>query len=134
MGYYDEYIRKKAEQAFDFEKTTFGLYDKDNNEMAECLDADLNERMFIGATREMVAYLFERKRNKGGANLDVFFDPENIENVYITARAMAAPNVVVEYEFTPEWFSMEDADLREFYWHPKPALSGDWSAAYFQPR
>lgn len=134
VAYYDDYIRNRAEQAFDYDEATFALYDGDGEKQPSCLDDDLNEQMFVGAMREMIAYIFERKRDKGGASVGMFCEPENVENIYITARGLEAPTVVVEYETLPSWYSMKNADLREFYWHPKPALSGEWSAAYFQPR
>lgn len=132
--YYEDYIRERAEQAFDYDKVTFAVYDQLFKEVPEALDDDLNEQLFIGTMREMVAYLFERKRKEGAEGMDMFWNAENVEDIYISAKGLEAPTVVVEYEEKPSWFSMENADLREFYWHPRPALSGEWSAAYFQPR
>lgn len=135
MGYYDEYIRDRAEELFNQEKAKFAVYDRDHNEVTGCLDSDLNEQLFVGAMREMVKYLYER-RNKlaGDEEMGVLFDEENVDKIWITARGIEAPTVIVEYEETPDWYEMENADLREFYWHPKPALSGEWTAGYFQPR
>lgn len=134
MTYYDDYIRERADELFDQEKTKFAFYDQDYNEI-DVLDNNLNEQVFIGAMREMVAYLYERKREiEDAGSLELLFDPDNVEKIYITARGLEAPTVIVEYKKTPEWFSMKNAALREFYWHPKPALSGEWTAGYFQPR
>lgn len=134
MTYYDDYIRERADELFDQEKTKFAFYDQDYKDI-DVLDNSLNEQIFIGAMREMVVYLYERKREiEDAGSLELLFDPDNVENIYITGRGLEAPTVIVEYEETPEWFSMENAALREFYWHPKPALSGEWTAGYFQPR
>jgi len=132
MSYYDEYIRESAEQAFDYEKAEFSLYDQDHEEMKGCLNGALNENLFIGAMFEMVTYLYEH--GDGGDSMEMLFDPDNVEVIYISAKGLEAPTVIVEYEELPDWFQMKNADLREFYWHPKPALSGELTAGYFQPR
>lgn len=133
--YYDEHIRDQAEQAFDQKKATFEVYDSNFNEVDEVLDEELNEQSFIGAMREMVAYIYELRNDvEGECSTEMLWNSENIEEIYITARGLEAPTVIVEYEKTPEWFQIQNADLREFYWHPNPAMSGEWTAAYFQPR
>jgi len=135
MGYYKEYIVEKAKRAFDYEIAECTLYDKDHERVEGCLDDELNEQMFNGVMREMVAYLYELRNDaESGASIEMLVDPDNVENIYLSARGLATPVVIVEYEDKPEWFSMRNADLREFYWFPKPALSGEWDAAYFQPR
>lgn len=133
--YYEDYIREKAEQAFDIEKADFSVFDQDQEKVLGVLQEKLNEQTFKGVMCEMVAYLYERRNElQSDGSMSLLFDPENVENIYISARGLEAPTVIVEYDETPEWFEMENAPLREFYWHPKPALSGEWSAAYFQPR
>lgn len=135
MTYYDDYIREKAEKVFDQEKATFTIYDSNHDDAIETVDEGLSEQIFYGAMNEMVAYLYERRNElDGNASMGSLFEAENVERVYITALELAAPTIVVEYDNLPDWFEMENADLREFYWHPNPSLSGEWTAGYFQPR
>lgn len=133
--YYEDYITDRAATAFDYEKASFTHYDVNNDEVDDSLDEPLNKQMFKGVMREMVAYLYDRRNEiDTTGDLDLLFDAENVEKIYVTARGLETPTVVVEYDDLPDWFEMENAQLREFYWHPDPGLSGEWSAAYFQPR
>lgn len=135
MGYYDDYVRDAVEQAFDYEKAEFSLYDSNQNEIEDALDEQLNKALFNGAMREMVVYLYSRRSwLSGDGPMELLFNSGNIANIYVSSRSLEAPTIVVEYDEVPEWFEMEDATLREFYWYPNPARSGEWSAGYFQPR
>jgi hypothetical protein len=136
MTYYEEYIRQKAEETFDLSKAKFTLYDGNSDEVEGALDPSLNEQLFIGVMREMVAYLYEKGRNADVPNvsMDMIWDADNVDKIYISSHGIQAPVVIVEYKELPPWFKMENADLREFYYHPNPAMSGTWSGAYFQAR
>lgn len=143
MTYYDDYIREKAAQAFDIEKAEFKFYQSKGwtvGDPAEgVLDDDHCNQVFEGAMNEMVSYIFDRIAEHGEdegetPNTSLLWDAENVEDIYISAWGLTAPIVVVDYHELPEWFGMKNAELREFYYHPNPADSGEWTAAYFQPR
>ena len=132
MAYYEEYIREAASKAFDQDIAEFKIYDSDGDLTSGALDPQYNEELFKAAMNEMTSYLYEKK--KGGASIHPLFDETKVENIYITARGLAAPMVVVEYSELPSWFETTDAELREFCWRPQPAHTGQLTAAYFQPR
>lgn len=131
--YYEKYVREQAEEAFDFEKADIDCVDANHNSLIESHDEELNQNLFDGAMREMIAHLHERSHEvEGSASMSLFLDPDNVEKIHIVSKGISAPNVIVEYGEFPDWFVRENAKLREFYWHPNPALTGIWSAAYFQ--
>jgi hypothetical protein len=133
MAYYENYIREKAQETFDIEKANFNLYDQDWNEMDVEFDQDLLDEIFDGAMCEMVKYIHERTRDKDRST-ELLFDSENVDAIHISTVGLTAPIVIVEYNELPDWFQIEDADNREFYWHRKPGLSGDLTSGYFQFR
>lgn len=96
-------------------------------------DEEIKERFFTPAIREMTHCLFERFRDLDGWVGD-YLTPDNVENIYVSQRAFEPALVIVEMEDLPDNFRLENADMREFYWHPNPGLSGETTAAYFQPR
>lgn len=134
---YDDYITTYSDKySHDTAQFTFGSPDAGSR--ADIPMEDWEEQVFIGAMREMVKYIFERSRDDRvddeNMSLREMLAPENLENVYISNYPYSAPVVVTEYAEVPAWFTMENAELREFYWHPNPYESGEWNAAYFQPR
>lgn len=133
--YYDDYIREQADETFHQSKAEIRVYDQDKEDVDGVLEDYLVSELFDGVMMEMVSYLYERQNELDrSGSMNLVFDPENVENIYVTARVLEPAKVIVEYEMLPEWFQMESAELREFYFYPNPALSGEWSAAYFQPR
>lgn len=97
------------------------------------VEKDKSERFFDAAIEEMTHYLFERFRDLDGWVGD-YLTPENVENIYLSHYYHEPSLLVVEMDDLPDDFRLENANIREFYWHPDPGLSGETTAAYFQPR
>lgn len=135
VTYYEDYVRKKAEQAFNQDDAKIALKDRDSNDIDGVLDPQLTDEVFKGSMREMTKYLFELQNEFGeGASESSLWDSENVDKIYITSMPLEVPTVIVQYKILPSWFEMKYADLREFYWRPRPSLSGELTAGYFQPR
>lgn len=133
MTYYKDYIRDKAQSTFDIENANFNLFDQDWNEIDVEFDQDLLAEIFKGAMCEMVKYIYERTRDEN-KSAELLFDRENVDGIYISVIGLTAPIIIVEYDKLPDWFQIEDAKNREFYWHRKPGLPGNFTSGYFQFR
>lgn len=142
----DDYIEKKSKRAFtnpanpndaftekaEVRQIPFEELEEYNSYKGE--DHAI-ENFTMNALHEMVTFIYELRNESDdpSGSLD-FLEYDNIDEIYITQKPFEPTVVIVEFHETPEWFSMPNAEFREFYWHPHPAHSGEWTGAYFQPR
>lgn len=101
-------------------------------------ETDYREQFLSAALKELADMLREMHRESNSQHdlgaISLLLDPENIEKIYLSEEPFGVTVFVVEYAETPEWFSMPEEELREFYWMPHPAHPEEKNAAYFQPR
>ena len=90
----------------------------------------LKEQFFKAAMKEMERYI--RASDHGSVEM---IEEENIENVFIRRnKPFEVASVIVEFDQTPEDFQLENVDVRDFSWYPRPGRSKEYTTASFQFR